>query len=349
MTNSTTRQTVILPDLLKMCNVFPFGVNPLAHIIGPATDRWLEAPGSLTNAKARVAQAGLKAGLRMAMCLPWCNDVEKLQVAADFDNYLFHLDDLTDEMDLKDVGAVVEAVMGVIREPELWTRKIERGEAHAISVLMHEIWQRFIRGCGPGVRKRFERTFYNTALAAVEEARMRKKRTVPSFGEFVVRRRDNSAVRPSFALIEYGRGIELPQNVLNHPVIRDLEDAAVDLVSWANDVYSFPKEYACSDTHNLVIVLLYQKSLSVQGAMDYSGELFQQRIDEYLALKAKLPSWGPEIDKAVELYVEGMEYWISGSAEWHFWSKRYFGDEAMLVKATRVTSFEHPKLRARLA
>lgn len=76
--------------------------------------------------------------------------------------------------------------------------------------------------------------------------------------------------------------------------------------------------------------------------MDYSGQLFQSRIGEYMELKAKLPSWGKEVDKAVLLYAEGMEHLIVGSAEWCFHSKRYLKD-GMEVKRTRVMPFKYPQ------
>jgi hypothetical protein len=38
-----------------------------------------------------------------------------------------------------------------------------------------------------------------------------------------------------------------------------------------------------------------------------------------------LPSWGPEIDEQVKIYVDGLADWIVGSLHWSFDSERYFG------------------------
>jgi len=138
MIEASTPEKVVFPDLFKICEALPFGINPLDNIVTPASDRWLEASGLLTSGRRRVSKAGLKGGMTGSLCYPYCDNLERLQVCADFGNYLFNLDDLTDEMDLKDADSIREAVMGVIREPEAWKRNIERKEAHAISVLTYQ-------------------------------------------------------------------------------------------------------------------------------------------------------------------------------------------------------------------
>jgi len=111
------------------------------------------------------------------------------------------------------------------------------------------------------------------------------------------------------------------------------------------DVLSFGVEYARGDTYNLVIVVMRENNLSVQQAMDYSAQLIQRRVDDFVSLKAKLPSWSPDINRAAGLYIEGMEYWVTGTLQWCFSSNRYFGDEAVKVKQTRIMPFQHPKPR----
>lgn len=138
MSLCTTSETVILPDLETMCKVFPSGISRFDPVTSPASDKWLRAPGTLTTDKARLDQDGLNIGLLASMCWAYAKDMECLRVCADYCNFLNHLDDLTDDMELKDADAIREAVMGVIRQPELWEKKIERREASAISILAYE-------------------------------------------------------------------------------------------------------------------------------------------------------------------------------------------------------------------
>lgn len=47
-------------------------------------------------------------------------------------------------------------------------------------------------------------------------------------------RRENSAVRVCFALIEHAAGIALPDAVFANPVFQRLHTGAIDMVCWAN-------------------------------------------------------------------------------------------------------------------
>lgn len=62
----------------------------------------------------------------------------------------------------------------------------------------------------------------------------------------------------------------------------------------------------------------------------------KQSIDRFNEDRARLPSWGPEIDRDVSIYVDGLANWIVGSLHWSFETERYFGKSGHQVKATRT-------------
>ena len=62
----------------------------------------------------------------------------------------------------------------------------------------------------------------------------------------------------------------------------------------------------------MVITLMRHNNLSLQGAIDYVGDLCKQTIDAFSTNKTKIPSWGPEIDEMVARYVECLQAWIPG-------------------------------------
>jgi hypothetical protein len=172
---------------------------------------------------------------------------------------------------------------------------------------------------------------------------------------YIEMRRETSGCKPVFDLIEYSLDLELPDVVVEHPVIVALNNAANDLVTWSNvsarpaatadplwltkgaqDLFSYNVEQARGDTHNMICVFMMNDGLDLQQAVDRVGEMCKQTIDTFIENQARVPSWGDRLDKDVKMYVNGLREWISGSLHWSFLTKRYFGDNGQVVKATRV-------------
>ncbi|CAE7234165.1 unnamed protein product [Rhizoctonia solani] len=136
--------------------------------------------------------------------------------------------------------------------------------------------------------------------------------------------------------------MDLPDEVVNHPIVKELADAGNDILTWANDIYSFPIEFARGDAHNFVCIAMEHKSLSVEGAIEYVNDITRKRLDEYVDAKAKLPSFGPEVDEQVAQYILGIEYCVQGFIDWTFVTPRYFGDDASKVKETGIVDLMAP-------
>ena len=70
--------------------------------------------------------------------------------------------------------------------------------------------------------------------AVAIQARDRAADVVPDLEDYIAVRRDNSGCKPSWALIEYAYGLDLPDEVMEHPIIQSLDEATNDLVTWSN-------------------------------------------------------------------------------------------------------------------
>lgn len=75
----------------------------------------------------------------------------------------------------------------------------------------------------------------NMFFQAVEQqTNDRDGEVVPDLESYIDMRRDTSGCKPVFDLIEYALGFELPEEVVDHPVIKALNQGANDLVTWSN-------------------------------------------------------------------------------------------------------------------
>jgi hypothetical protein len=78
--------------------------------------------------------------------------------------------------------------------------------------------------------------------------------------------------------------------------------------------------------------------MDLQAAMDGAGVRFVQAMEQFLADRACMPSWGPDIDPAVSSYVESVAQWVVGNLDYSFDTERYFGADRKEVKRTRIVT-----------
>ena len=105
---------IIIPDLVSHCT-FDIKINRHHKQATAESKKWLFRGGNL-NPKKRQAFHGLKAGLLTSMCYPDA-DCPQLRVCCDFMNYLFHLDDLSDDMDNRGTKTTADVVLNSLYHP----------------------------------------------------------------------------------------------------------------------------------------------------------------------------------------------------------------------------------------
>ncbi|KAF8630447.1 hypothetical protein AX17_005424 [Amanita inopinata Kibby_2008] len=329
----------VLPDLVSHCT-FPLVYHPNGDEIAKQSVDWLDTSCPDLNQKQRRALYGLQAGELTAFCYNTAQP-ERLRVVSDFMNYLFHLDNISDGMMTRETDVLADVVMNAFWFSNRYMPTAMPGkEQPAVELnpgkLARDYWFRCIRGAGPGTQARFKETMELFFESVNIQARARDEGIIPDLESYIDVRRDTSGCKPCWALIEYALGIDLPDFVVEHPVIEALNQGANDLVTWSNDIFSYNVEQSRGDTHNMIVILMHYHNHSLQSAVDYVGNLCAQTIDKFIENTKLLPSWGPEIDSMVNQYVQGLRDWIVGSLHWSFQTHRYFGTEGPQVKKHRV-------------
>ena len=91
-----------------------------------------------------------------------------------------------------------------------------------------------MRTCGPRCFARFVQHCVDYVASFIHEAELREQHTVLDPGAYRDLRREGSATRTCFGLLEYTLGIDLPDNVFKNETFQTMYWAAVDMVCWAN-------------------------------------------------------------------------------------------------------------------
>jgi len=196
-----------------------------------------------------------------------------------------------------------------------------------------------MRLASPNTSRRFLLHWKYYLDATSKEAELRERKEVLGLAEFTPLRRENSAMRLVFGLSEYALGIDIPDEVFENEVFQSVYIAAVDMVWWSNDVYSYNAEQARNQQrNNIVTVLRNEENINIQAAWDHIGVYFKGLMDRFMSDKERLPSFGPDLDAAVARYVSAMGDWVVGNLQWSFETTRYFGVQYAEVKRTRVVT-----------
>lgn len=88
--------------------------------------------------------------------------------------------------------------------------------------------------------------------------------------------------------------------------------------------------------HNAVMLVMREQNVDLPTAMDWVLKYGQRVVRSFNANVAALPSWGPDIDRKVQIYVDGIAQNIRGVDDWTFESHRYFGPRGPEIKVTRI-------------
>ncbi|KAG1784709.1 isoprenoid synthase domain-containing protein [Suillus plorans] len=320
----------ILPDLISHCH-YPLRQNPHCYAVSRASDQWLFDMMRLAEPEIRGhAHIDMDTGALAAVCYPNA-DAFHLQVCSDFLNWLFIMDDWM-EYNAVDLQRTRESCIFALRDP------INFDTEQLGAKMCKSFFSRLRETAGPGCTERFIHASELFFAAVAKQVDDRTKGNMYDLESYVALRQNLSAVKIGFPLIEFVAQIDLPDEVVSHPVVMALQDATNDHTIWSNDIFSYNMEQSRGDVHwhNMVAVLMHERGLDLQGAIDYAGQMCKNAIQHFESSRANLPSWGEEVDKQVAIYVEGMQNCMVGPLHWQSNSARYFGKDVHVVKRDRI-------------
>ncbi|KLO13039.1 terpenoid synthase [Schizopora paradoxa] len=316
---------LVLPDILAACP-FKWSLHPDFERARDESAAWIAGFKVLPEHRRVLFETEL-----LAILVNPLVGYEELRTYCDYSNLLFVVDEYSDELD----GAETQKFGDVFV-------KALSGEPTPVSVFSkigEDVRSRLIQTAKPKSMERFLARFAGYINAVAKESALRCDNEVLNIESYTRIRRENSAVRTCFALLEYSNGLELPDEVFENPVFMRLYWQGVDVVWLGNDLYSYSMERAKGlEGNNMLTIAMKEKGLSMQEAADYVGDEITQRMNQFVADQKELPSFGEAVDKDVQKFIFSMSQWQVGNIIWSFQSSRYFGAEKDEVKKTLVVN-----------
>ena len=297
---------------------FPAAMSPFADQVQRSTVRWAQEFALVGSPRARAALDHLQYGSFMGRAYPTAT-LPALQLIADWNTWLFLLDDAFDDQalgrqpdQLARLHADLLAIMGGAVPPE---------HADARYMALYDLTARFRARASAAWLRRFARAVAATFAASVWESRNRVDGRVPSEAEYLQMRPFTSAVFCFLRFIEVAEQLVLPRSVRDHPIVHALTIMTNNIISWFNDLISYPKEIARGDVHNLVYIVHREHNLALDRAVEYVVHKHDAEVRAFQSCWAALPI-SPH-DQLARRYVTGLQAWIRANVDWSIATARY--------------------------
>lgn len=112
------------------------------------------------------------------------------------------------------------------------------------------------------------------------------------------------------------------------------------------DMYSFQKEDAAEEYHNLFSVVMKEYNFTtLQEAFDWSAGKLEEYTDEFLKLSNEHFWTDPALDETVKNSIYAIANIVTGSHWWSFESVRYFGKKHEGVSKSRTLELKGIKTK----
>ncbi|KZV74593.1 terpenoid synthase [Peniophora sp. CONT] len=308
--------------------VFALKRNPHQKAADDAARMWFKSIGVYSDTKLEQYLSVGRFDLFAALSFPDA-DLRHLETCLFFFLWAFSTDDLSDEGEFQSSPRNVQDGHDIsmqILHDEGATKP-----TYPYAAMLYDILQKIRATSSIGVYDRFCRAFEAWSSSQVQQSANRKDRYFPPMDEFILMRRATIGGAMVEAMVEYSLDINIPAYVFENPVVKAMDDAANDIMTWPNDLCSFNKEQADGDYQNLVCIIMAERDIELQPAIDVLTDMLAIRVDEYARLKKELPSFGEQVDQQLAVYHMNLEHFVQGTVVWYYNSPRYFPPSGISV------------------
>ena len=324
LSTKTTPPTLYCP--------FPSRVNPSASLIDQRTVDWAWSVGLVDESRATRLR-GSRVGWLVSRAFPDAQ-VFPLQLAADWTTLFCLLDDGTEKID---EPLQLERYLNTMLE--VFSGKVDPDVDDEMGQAFEDLGRRMREETPPEWLAGFTERLVELFRGFQAEATGRAQLLIPRLEEYLKIREVTVGLYVEFEFGALTNGIVVPRSVQQNLIFKRLVQHACNIVGWANDIYTYKKEIMAGEVHNLIVVAMRDRSLSLDEAVDWAVDLHDTETRLFERLLGKLPSFGPEIDAQVKAYAGMLTAWVRGHLDWAHETGRYVTADGNPPSSKRWQSF----------
>ncbi|KAF8269054.1 isoprenoid synthase domain-containing protein [Lactarius quietus] len=176
-----------------------------------------------------------------------------------------------------------------------------------------QFWERTMKTASPQVQKLVIKAIGTHTKAQNQQSVDRCHQHIWSIEEYFEIRRDSITARPCLALIKLD--MNLPDKVVQHPIIEEMATLAIDMFVLDNDMLSY--------------------NTDIKGAMNWVSNYHKELESKFMDLyETKIPKFGKPVDTELAQYVDGIGNIVWANYQWSFETERYFGKSGPEIEKT---------------
>lgn len=165
------------------------------------------------------------------------------------------------------------------------------------------------------LEKRFCKSLASYFSGLAEESHYRSSGIYPDMNTYLDIRLRSVNVDIMTNLAEVITAGQLPDSVIGHPVIREIELLVCRILIWCNDLFSVDEERKNMDVLNSVLITGHvQQCSSTEAALSVLS-MHDSDVDRLMELSDSLPDFGV-YNLVVQDYVANLQFMISGYLDW---------------------------------
>lgn len=165
------------------------------------------------------------------------------------------------------------------------------------------------------------------------EATYRINKTRPRLEDYFANRKVTIGVQTGFILGLGIQNIDLPLELLSHPLIQAIEEKACLIIGLENDLRTAEREMKKGEMNNGVIIYM-KRGLPLENATSIIHQKTKKLLLEIEVCEAALPHLGlsPEAECQAKAYINIINAYVESHRTWAANTGRYDGSGGKLVK-----------------
>ncbi|MFF4507193.1 terpene synthase family protein [Streptomyces sp. NPDC001401] len=249
---------------------------------------------------------------------------DDLDLGLDFFAWLFLVDDAFDGLNKQDAEKLIKTFTGVVEGAG--------GNGDSRVDFFADVWARQCKGMSARYCRRAADNWTKVFDALLTEVVNMSEGHFPTIEEYRSIRYRSGYMPPILDMTERLRGFELTPEVYADPVFQTLYDANVWCLNLVDDLFSFEKEAAQGEPHNMVLVVERERGCSRSEAVDAVVSMLGDHLADFLTaearLSAALEARGVSLTDRANTYafVDDLRSSCASSYYWCRSSPRYTGE-----------------------